>query len=93
MRLNSTVEFSSGQSYSVAGSKTAGLVNSRPKPKDWIVLCHCSLSATTVELSSVIQCSRGFKHVFNTGLRKKCTCVKVPGLSDRLFWTRGGQGH
>ena len=37
--------------YSVAGSKTAVLVNSRPKPKDWIVLGHCFLSATTVELS------------------------------------------
>ena len=51
MRLNSTVELSSVQSYSVAGSKTAVFVYSRPKPKDWIVLGPCSLSAMTVELS------------------------------------------
>ena len=38
MRLNSTVEFSSVQLYRVAGSKTAVLVYSRPKRKDWIVL-------------------------------------------------------
>ena len=55
MRLNSTVEFSSVQSYSVARSKTAVFVYSRPKPTDWIVLGPCSLLATTVEFSSVLR--------------------------------------
>ena len=38
MILNSTVKLRLGQSYSVAESKTAVLVNCRPKLKDWIIL-------------------------------------------------------
>ena len=54
MRLNSTVELSSVQSYSVARSRTAVSVYSRPKPKDGIVFGPRSLSATTVQLGSVL---------------------------------------